>query len=155
MFTHGIVSSALFIVVGMIYLRHNTRLIYYYQGLYHIYPVMASFFFIFILGNFGFPGTGGFIGEFLILLSLFQKDFFIGVISIISIFFSAIYSLLLYTRVFFGINLQNPIINYSCNPSLTFLEFMVLLFFGFFSIQTGIFPGIYLSFLERLVVSLI
>jgi NADH:ubiquinone oxidoreductase subunit 4 (subunit M) len=71
MFGHAITSGALFLSIGVLYDRYKTRLIFYYSGLATFMPFFAIIYFIFILSNFGFPGTFNFVGEFLILLGGF------------------------------------------------------------------------------------
>jgi NADH:ubiquinone oxidoreductase subunit 4 (subunit M) len=72
MLSHGIVSSALFVCVGILYEKHHTRVLKYYNGLIHTMPLFSCCFIIFTLGNIGLPGTSSFIGEFLILLGAFK-----------------------------------------------------------------------------------
>ena len=72
MISHGIVSSALFLCVGVIYDRHHTRLIKYYSGLVHTMPLFISIFLLFMFANAALPGTCNFIGEFLILTGIFR-----------------------------------------------------------------------------------
>ena len=135
MFTHGFISSALFIIIGSLYLRMNSRILYYYQGLSRLFPFFSTVFLFLMLGNSGMPGTGGFIGEILILFGVFQKNFFTGILSIIALFFSIIYSLLLFIRVFFGS--QSVYLVKSLNKSNftllteTSLEKSLLLLFSF------------------------
>lgn len=102
-YTHGIISSGLFICVGCLYSRFYTRLLGYYSGLTYYYPVFSIFFFFFVLGNISFPGTGSFVGEVMIILGLFLDNFFIGVFSLIGPFLCTIYSIVLFTRICFGI----------------------------------------------------
>jgi len=71
MISHGIVSGALFLLVGLLYERHHTRVVIYYSGLMHTMPLFSVFFIIFTLGNIGLPGTSSFIGEFLVLVGCF------------------------------------------------------------------------------------
>jgi NADH-quinone oxidoreductase subunit M len=90
---HGIVSSALFFLVGVVYERYHTRLIRYYGGLIQVMPLFGIFFFLFSLGNIGFPGTSNFIGELLILLGIFEKNVFITLFISFGIILSAVYSM--------------------------------------------------------------
>jgi len=71
MISHGIVSGALFLCVGILYERYNTRLIKYYSGLITTKPMFSTFFGLFSMANIGLPGTNSFIGEFLIILGCF------------------------------------------------------------------------------------
>ncbi|RYX84643.1 hypothetical protein EON73_03195 [bacterium] len=90
---HGIVSSALFFLVGILYDRHHTRILLYYGGLVQVMPFYSIFFFLFTMANMGFPGTSNFIGELLILVGLFEKNPFVMVLAASGIVFSAIYSI--------------------------------------------------------------
>jgi NADH-ubiquinone oxidoreductase chain 4 len=92
MLSHGLVSSGLFICIGFLYDRYNTRLLKYYKGLVYFMPIYSILFFIFILANISFPGTSSFVGEFLIFNGIFQKNIFIMFIISISILINTIYS---------------------------------------------------------------
>jgi len=74
MISHGIVSGALFLCIGILYERYNTRLIKYYSGLLATKPLFSFFFTVFTLANIGLPGTNSFIGEFLIILGCFLAN---------------------------------------------------------------------------------
>jgi len=102
LFTHGITSSALFATVGFLYVRYNTRLIFYYTGLNHVHPLFCSFFFLFSLSNCGFPGTGGFVSEILIVLGITYNNVVVGLLSVLGVFASSLYTLFLFTRIFYG-----------------------------------------------------
>lgn len=102
MIGHGIVSSALFFCVGVLYDRYHTRAIKHYSGLVQTMPLFAIFFFMFTLANMGFPGTSNFVGEFLIFVGIFNKNMFILVLAASSIVLGAIYSIWLFNRIAFG-----------------------------------------------------
>ena len=106
MISHGLISAALFLCVGVIYERAHTRLINKYGGLVSIMPKYAIVLMIFTLGAVGLPGTTGFIGEFLILISVFKKNILVACIASLGIILAAAYMLWLYKRVVFG-NLTN------------------------------------------------
>jgi NADH-quinone oxidoreductase subunit M len=72
--SHGLVASALFLCVGVLYDRHHTRLIKYYSGVAHSIPIFVTLFIIFTIANIALPGTSSFVGEFLILLGAFQVN---------------------------------------------------------------------------------
>lgn len=74
MLSHGIVSSALFISVGFLYEKHQTRVLKYFGGLVHTMPLFSCFFVVFTLGNIGLPGTSSFVGEFLVLIGIFKTN---------------------------------------------------------------------------------
>ena len=102
MISHGLISAALFLCVGVIYDRRHTRQIKDYGGLVSVMPKYAILFMIFTLGAVGLPGTTGFVGEFLILLGAFKKSFVVAIFASIGVILSAAYMLWLYRRVVFG-----------------------------------------------------
>ena len=102
MISHGLVSAALFLCVGVIYERMHTRLISKYGGLVSIMPKYAILLMIFTLAAIGLPGTSGFVGEFLILIATFKKNFLVATIASFGIILAAAYMLWLYKRVVFG-----------------------------------------------------
>ena len=102
MISHGLVSAALFLSVGVIYDRMHTRLISQYGGIVSIMPKYAIVLMVFTLGAIGLPGTSGFIGEFLILMGTFKKNFLVATIASLGVILAAAYMLWLYKRVIFG-----------------------------------------------------
>jgi NADH-quinone oxidoreductase subunit M len=102
MLSHGIVSGALFLCVGVVYDRMHTRLISAYGGLVNRMPLYAAFFMVFTLANVGLPGTSGFVGEFLTLLAAFRFNTWLAIIGTTSVVLSAAYALWLYGRMIFG-----------------------------------------------------
>lgn len=125
MIGHGIVSSALFFCVGVLYDRYHTRLLRHYSGLVQVMPLFAIVFFIFTLANMSFPGTSNFVGEFLIFVGIFHKNSFILVLSASGIVLSAVYSIWLFNRVTFG-TLKTEIENVANFADLNRSEFYVL-----------------------------
>jgi NADH-quinone oxidoreductase subunit M len=93
MIGHGIVSTALFFCVGVLYDRHHTRMLQYYGGLAQVMPIYSMFLFFFTLANMGFPGTSNFIGELLILVGIFEKNSIIMLFAGTGIVLSATYSI--------------------------------------------------------------
>lgn len=93
MLSHGIVSSALFMCVGVLYDRHKTRIIKHYSGLIQVMPLFMTIFLIFTLANLSLPATAGFIGEFLVLIGLFQANKLIGAIAGTGMVLGAAYSI--------------------------------------------------------------
>jgi NADH-quinone oxidoreductase subunit M len=102
MISHGIVSGALFLCVGVVYDRIHTREISRYGGLVHRMPKYAVIFMIFTMATIGLPGTSGFVGEFLILVGAYQVSTFVAFFATIGVILGAAYSLWLYRRVVFG-----------------------------------------------------
>ena len=102
MLSHGIVSAALFLCVGVVYDRLHTREIARYGGLAKNMPKYALVFMIFMLGSVGLPGTSGFVGEFLSLVGAFQVNTWVAALAAIGVILGAVYMLGLYRRVIFG-----------------------------------------------------
>ncbi|MDG2260348.1 MAG: NADH-quinone oxidoreductase subunit M [Paracoccaceae bacterium] len=102
MISHGFISGALFLSVGVIYDRMHTREISAYGGLVNRMPAYALIFMFFTMANVGLPGTSGFVGEFLTLMGMFQYNTWIAAIATSGVIFSAAYALWLYRRVVFG-----------------------------------------------------
>jgi NADH-quinone oxidoreductase subunit M len=107
MISHGIVSAALFLCVGVIYDRMHTREIAAYGGLVNRMPVYAFVFMVFTLANIGLPGTSGFIGEFLTLIGTFRVNNWVATLATLGTILSAAYALWLYRKVIFG-KLEKP-----------------------------------------------
>ncbi|HRK43200.1 MAG TPA: NADH-quinone oxidoreductase subunit M [Gemmobacter sp.] len=102
MLSHGFISGALFLCVGVIYDRMHTREIDAYGGLVIRMPAYALIFMFFTMANVGLPGTSGFVGEFLTLMGIFQVNTWVALVATSGVIFSAAYALYLYRRVVFG-----------------------------------------------------
>ena len=144
MLAHGIVSSALFICVGVLYDRYHSRLISYYGNIVNFMPLYSTIFFLFILANISFPGTCNFIGEFIVLIGVVEDNLFITILSVLSIILSAIYSVWLINRILFGF-IKNKLNFYSDLSKREKYILLILLFLTFFF---GIYPNFILQNLE-------
>ena len=102
MLSHGVISAALFLCVGVVYDRLHSREISRYGGLVQRMPVYAAVFMVFMLGSVGLPGTSGFVGEFLVLVGAFQVNTWLALLATTGIVLGAAYMLYLYRRVIFG-----------------------------------------------------
>ena len=102
MLSHGLISGALFLCVGVVYDRLHTREIAAYGGLTSRMPLYAAVFLIFTMANVGLPGTSGFVGEFLALIAAFRVNTWVAVFATVGVILSAAYALWLYRRVMFG-----------------------------------------------------
>ena len=102
MLSHGIVSAALFLCIGVVYDRMHTREISAYGGLVNRMPLYAVFFMVFTMANVGLPGTSGFVGEFLALIGAFKANSWVAFFATFGVILSAAYALWLYRRVIFG-----------------------------------------------------
>tara|TARA_A100001011_G_scaffold102351_1_gene108002 strand:+ start:4035 stop:5516 length:1482 start_codon:yes stop_codon:yes gene_type:complete len=136
MISHGLVSAALFLSVGVIYDRFHSRLISTYGGLVTVVPKYSILLMIFTLAALGLPGTSGFVGEFLILMAAFKDNFLVAVIASFGVILGAAYMLWLYKRVIFG-NLINEDLKkmLDLNRSEYFILICLavpILFFGFY-----------------------
>jgi NADH:ubiquinone oxidoreductase subunit 4 (subunit M) len=140
---HGVVSGLLFFLVGFLYDRYASRVVLYYGGLLKVMPLFSSYLFCASLGNLGFPGTSNFIGELLIFFSIISKNLFVFLILLISVWFSAVYSLYLFMRLCYG-NLTRYIRNFS---DLYYLESYIASTSLFFMCFLGLFPNVLLDIL--------
>jgi len=136
MLSHGVISAALFLCVGVVYDRVHSRLISSYGGLANYLPKYSLVFIIFVLGGLGLPGTSGFLGEFLILVGVFKKSYIVAMLASLGVILGAAYMLWLAKRVIFG-ETHNEIIktikdlNLSEGTILTILA-IIMIFFGFY-----------------------
>jgi NADH-quinone oxidoreductase subunit M len=137
MLSHGVVSGALFLCVGVIYDRMHTREIAAYGGLVNRMPVYAACLMVFTLANVGLPGTGGFVGEFLTMLGAFIFNTWIAIFAATGVILSAAYALYLYWRVIFG-DLVKPALQ--TIQDLTMREIAILAPLVVITILMGIYP---------------
>jgi len=137
MISHGLISAALFLCVGVVYDRLHSRMISSYSGLANIMPKYAFVFMIFTLAALGLPGTSGFIGEFLILVGVFQINIFVAVMSSLGVILAAIYMLWLYKRVVFGKTSNSEVKEMT---DLNKTELYILSSLVFLIISFGIYP---------------
>jgi len=145
MISHGIVSAALFLCVGVVYDRLHTRDISRYGGLVNKMPIYAFSFMIFILASLGLPGTSGFVGEFLVLLSIFSINTYFAVFATTGVVLAATYSLWLYRRIIFGALIKDELsemVDLTRREILIFAPLLVL------TILIGIFPKPVIDIIE-------
>ncbi len=136
MISHGLISAALFLCVGVVYDRLHSRLIRTYGGVVNYIPKYSFLFIVFALAALGLPGTTGFLGEFLVLTGTFQKSYIVGLIATFGVVLGAAYMLWLTKRVIFGETKNNDVkllkdINLSESLMLSTLAFLIILF-GFY-----------------------
>ncbi|HXL67067.1 MAG TPA: NADH-quinone oxidoreductase subunit M, partial [Xanthobacteraceae bacterium] len=137
MISHGIVSAALFLCVGVVYDRMHTREIAAYGGLVNRMPVYAFVFMVFTLANLGLPGTSGFIGEFLTLLGTFRVNNWVTTFATLGTILSAAYALWLYRKMIFG-RLEKP--SLSRIKDLGWREIVILAPLVVLTIVFGVYP---------------
>lgn len=109
MISHGFISGALFLCVGILYVRMHSRQISSYGGVVNSMPVYASFFMLFALANVGMPGTIGFVGEFFVILASFKAGLWIALFAASSLILGVAYTLWMYKRVVFGEIINQPV----------------------------------------------
>ena len=142
MLSHGIVSAALFLCVGVVYDRMHTRQISFYTGLVSKMPRYAIVFMLFTLASIGLPGTSGFVGEFLTILGAFKFNIFLAFFAATGVILSAVYMLYLYKRVIFGI-IKNEKLKNILDLNLREIIIMIPLLIVIFVM--GIFPNLFLD----------
>ena len=152
MISHGIISAALFLCVGVIYERMHTREIKKYGGIVEVMPRYSIVLMIFTLGALGLPGTTGFVGEFLILMGAFKDNFLVAVIASIGVILGAAYMLWLYKRVVFGELINKDLKNLiDLNKS----ELIILIALAIPSLYFGFYPEPLINTVEISVSNLI
>ncbi len=137
MLSHGVVSGALFLCVGVIYDRMHTREIAAYGGLVNRMPMYAACFMVFTLANVGLPGTGGFVGEFMTMLGAFAVNTWVAIFAATGVILSAAYALYVYRRVVFG-DLVKPALQ--TIQDLTAREIAILAPLVIITILMGVYP---------------
>lgn len=140
--SHGFVASALFLIIGVVYERHHTRMVKYYGGLVHTMPLYTSVFLFFTMSNIGLPGTGSFVGEFLILAGSFKTNSTATFISATSMIIGGCYSLWLFNRISYG-NLKIQYLRDYIDINKREVFIFLPLIFG--TITIGLYPEIFLN----------
>ena len=145
MVSHGLISGALFLCIGVLYDRLHTREISAYGGVVNVMPKFAAFMVLFALANSGLPGTSGFVGEFLVILASFRASFWFALLAASILVFGAGYNLWLVKRVVFG-----PVANdkVAALPDLNGREFLVLGVLAASVILIGIWPAPLLNMMD-------
>ena len=147
MLSHGVVSAALFLIVGVVYDRIHSREITMYGGLVHRMPAYALVFMVFMLASVGLPGTGGFVGEFLVLVGAFKANTWVAALAATGVILGAVYMLYLYRRIIFGKLTKEHLLkigDLSRREILVFAPLLILV------LWMGVYPS---SFLDMMHVS--
>ena len=152
MLSHGIVSAALFLIVGVIYDRIHTRDIAAYGGLVDRMPKYAVIFMLFTMASVGLPGTSGFVGEILVLVGVFQVNQWVAALAATGAILGAAYALYLYRRIVFGVltkeNLKS-ILDMNRREVLVFAPLIILTLFA------GVYPQPFLDVMHASVDNLV
>jgi len=156
MVNHGIITGAMFLMIGMIYERTHTRVIADYGGFARIVPWFAGLFMILVFASIGLPGTNGFIGEFLIIFGAFKNSMIWGVLATTGIILGAGYMLLLYQKIFFQEtdperepSGKHPVADLNLREVLTLAPLFILIFW------IGFHPNTFLEYMHATVANLI
>jgi NADH-quinone oxidoreductase subunit M len=145
MLSHGVISGALFLCVGVIYDRMHTREIAFYGGLVNRMPWYAAVFMLFTLGNVGLPGTSGFVGEILSMTGAYQASTWTAILAATGVILSAVYMLTVYRRVVFG-ELVNP--KLAAIADLENREVMIFAPLMIATVYLGVYPASVFSFTQ-------
>jgi len=154
--SHGFVSSALFLIIGVVYDRFHTRIIKYYSGLVHIMPLYSVIFLFFTMSNIALPGTSSFVGEFLILTGSFRENTTVTFLAATGMILGGAYSLWLYNRIVYG-NLKKDenyvYLKYSYDINRREFYVFIPLILG--TIILGIYPNVLLQSLDASLLNLL
>lgn len=137
MISHGFVSGAMFLCIGVLYDRVHSREISAYGGVVNTMPKFAAFFLLFAMANSGLPATSGFVGEFMVILGAVKYNFWIGLLAATTLIFGAAYSLWMYKRVVFG-EVAND--NVKDLTDVNTREFLMLGALAIFVLAMGLYP---------------
>ena len=140
--SHGFVASALFLIIGVVYDRHHTRMVKYYGGLVHTMPLYITIFLFFTMANIGLPGTSSFVGEFLILVGSFKANTTITFLGATGMIVGGCYSLWLFNRIAYG-NLKTQYFNNYLDINKRELLIFTPLIIG--TLVMGVYPTVFLD----------
>ena len=152
MVSHGLISAAMFLSVGVLYDRMHSRQIADYGGVANTMPWFAAFFVLFAMANTGLPGTSGFVGEFMVILAAFRADFWIALLAATTLILAAAYTLWLVKRVIYG-EVAND--NVAQLQDLNRREFWILGVLAFAVLLLGVWPAPLLDVLDATVDNLV
>ena len=138
MLSHGFVSAALFLCVGVMYDRMHSRLISDYGGVVNTMPKFAALFMLFAMANSGLPATSGFVGEFMVILAAVKANFWLALLAGLTLILGAAYTLWMYKRVIFGAVANSHVAALS---DVSSREFLVLSLVAIAILAMGIYPA--------------
>ncbi len=143
MISHGFISAAMFLCVGVLYDRMHSRQIADYGGVVNTMPVFAAFAVLFAMANSGLPGTSGFVGEFMVILAAVKHNFWVGFLAATTLIFGAAYSLWMVKRVFYG-DIANA--HVADLKDINKREFIILAILALMVIGLGVYPKLITDF---------
>ncbi len=142
MISHGFISAAMFMCIGVMYDRIHSRNIADYGGVVNKMPIFAAFFMLFSMANAGLPGTSGFVGEFMIIMATVKTNLIYAIVAATAMILGAAFSLWMYKRVIFGEIKNNHIAQMK---DVNYLEFLVLSLLAISVIGMGLYPQIFVA----------
>ncbi|MGK9449819.1 NADH-quinone oxidoreductase subunit M [Acidithiobacillus caldus] len=142
MLSHGFISAAMFLCIGVLYDRMHTRDIHAYGGVANVMPIFASFMMLFAMGNVGLPGTSGFVGEFMVVLGTYQVQPWAAIVAATGLITGAGYTLWLFKRVIFGSVIHPQV---AALQDLNVQEFLVLGSLAVLTLLMGVWPAPFLD----------
>lgn len=152
MISHGFISAAMFLCVGVIYERMHTREISDYGGVMNVMPKFGAFMVFFAMANVGLPGTSGFVGEFMVILASFKANFWIAFLASMTLILGAAYTLWMVKRVLFG-EVAND--NVAALTDVNAREFWMLASLAFFVLLIGLWPDLLANVMHASVENLV
>ena len=152
MISHGFISGALFLCVGVLYDRIHSREISDYGGVANIMPKFAAFMVFFAFANIGLPGTSGFVGEFLVIIASYHANFWLAFLAATSLVFGAAYTLWLVKRVLFGEAKNEKIISLS---DVNTREWFILASLSLVVLLFGVWPSPLIDIMEPTLLNLL
>ena len=135
----------MFFLVGILYDRYHSRLLYYYGGLVHLMPVYAMFFLFFTMANIALPGTSSFVGEFLLLAGIYKTNILSSIIGALGVILCGAYSLWLYNRIIFG-NLKVTFV--TMFKDVKYNEFLILMPLMLLVLFMGVYPSFFAEYIH-------
>jgi NADH-quinone oxidoreductase subunit M len=144
MVSHGFVSGAMFMCIGVLYDRMHTRQIADYGGVVNRMPRFAALFVLFAMANAGLPATSGFVGEFMVILAAVKFNFWVGLLAATTLIFGAAYTLWMVKRVIFG-EVANDHVN--ALKDTNDREFWLLMVLAFFVMLMGLWPALFTDYM--------
>jgi len=152
MLSHGFVSAAMFLCVGVMYDRMHSRQIADYGGVVNTMPKFAAFMMLFAMANSGLPGTSGFVGEFLVILAAVKANFWLGFLAALTLILGAAYTLWMYKRVIFGA-IANA--NVAALKDINRREFWMLMVVALAVLWMGLYPKAFIDVMHVSVTDLL
>jgi NADH-quinone oxidoreductase subunit M len=152
MISHGFISGAMFLCVGVVYDRMHTRLMSDYGGVANTMPKFAAFMMLFAMANAGLPGTSGFVGEFLVILGVFQAKPWFAIVAATTLILGAAYTLWMYRKVIFGAIAND---NVKALTDINSREYLFLMILALTVLLMGLWPAPFLETMQTSVDRLI